>query len=633
MRAIRHALRRPYTRRPPQFYVQTAWKRDYHVEGSPFTASVLTSSQLLNLPKSCPGCGAYTSLANTLDPGSYSLTRKSVHAYLRLYEHGLQAAELSDQNSSRATKCSESSAQSLLRHSDPQLHEIQAISTNNEGSVPICDRCHQILHHSRGTAVNHPSIESVQEIILRSPYKHNHVYHILDAADFPMSLIPDLQRRLSVTPQRSKNRRAKSGSLRHGSSLDLSFVITRSDLLAPRKEQVDSLMPYMVQVLRDALGNVAEHGRLGNVHCVSAKRGWWTASVKDEVWKRGGGGWMLGKVNVGKSNLLETIFPKGRCQISEVGHSPKGTEFRSNVRPGGPEATCRNDPQIIPLKMQPSMEDNLDIGGDELLPPLPTEASYPVFPIVSSLPGTTAAPIRLPFGNGRGELIDLPGLGRDDLGQYAIPGHEQDVIMSCRPKPAQFSIKPGDSLLIGGLVRITPLSPEINYLAYTFVPLHCQVASTTRTISLQESKMIAHGNNMGGAGDGTCIRSAGIFDLKWDVTKDQAGPLTEKHAVGLETNALPFIVFSTDILIEGSGWVELVAQVRRKHYEEIIASGNPSKSNHFPQVEVVTPNGRHVNARRPMNAWLLANQRPGGLVQRLRPRRSMKGAKNRSKHD
>ena len=53
----------------------------------------------------------------------------------------------------------------------------------------------------------------------------------------------------------------------------MSFIITRSDLLAPKKEQVDSLMPYIVEVLRDALGGTGENVRLGNVRCVSAKRG------------------------------------------------------------------------------------------------------------------------------------------------------------------------------------------------------------------------------------------------------------------------------------------------------------------------------------------------------------------------
>jgi hypothetical protein len=75
---------------------------------------------------------------------------------------------------------------------------------------------------------------------------------------------------------------------------------------------VDVLMPYVREVLRDALGRENKDARLGNVRLVSAKRGWWTKQVKEDIWERGGAGWMVGKVNVGKSNLFEAVFPKGR---------------------------------------------------------------------------------------------------------------------------------------------------------------------------------------------------------------------------------------------------------------------------------------------------------------------------------
>ena len=57
---------------------------------------------------------------------------------------------------------------------------------------------------------------------------------------------------------------------------------------------------------------------------------------------------------------------------------------------------------------------------------------------------------------------------------------------------------------------------------------------------------------------------ARVFRLEWDVTKQRTGPLTSAAAAGLSSRALPFVVFSTDILIEGCGWVELVAQVRKR---------------------------------------------------------------------
>jgi len=177
---------------------------------------------------------------------------------------------------------------------------------------PICDRCHNLLHHHQGVPIYHPSIQSIQSIIEESPHKHNHIYHILDAADFPLSLIPSLQHDLRLPRLRTQNRRAKTQRFLHGRVAEVSFVITRSDLLAPRKEQVDALLPYLRDVLRDALGSEGRNLRLGNVRCVSAMRGWWTSEVKEAIWKRGGAGWMVGKVNVGKSQLFEVVFPRGR---------------------------------------------------------------------------------------------------------------------------------------------------------------------------------------------------------------------------------------------------------------------------------------------------------------------------------
>src|SRR6186713_1284821 len=174
-------------------------------------------------------------------------------------------------------------------------------------SLPYCDRCHNLVHHNEGTPIIHPTLRSVQEILSESPHKHNHILHVLDAADFPMSLIPKLQKHLQLAPQRSRNRRASTETFYRGRKADLAFVITRADLLAPKKEQLDSLMPYIVQVLREALGTAGESTRLGNVYCVSSHRGWWTRHIKEDIWERGGGCWMVGKANVGKSSLFENV--------------------------------------------------------------------------------------------------------------------------------------------------------------------------------------------------------------------------------------------------------------------------------------------------------------------------------------
>jgi genetic interactor of prohibitins 3, mitochondrial len=550
------------------------------------------------------------------------------------------------------------------------------------------------------------------------------VYHVIDAADFPMSLIPNLQQAFSLSPLRTQNRRAKHQKYVKGRIAEVSFIITRSDLLAPRKEQVDALMPYLTEVLRDALGRSNEKARLGNIKCVSAKRGWWTKDVKETIWKRGGGGWMVGKVNVGKSNLFEVVFPKGRNhhgppnidQIREEQHkhavltaakqmfeqqsskqSPADTadpkeqqtrqssstltaksdddtnfksEFDAITRE---EDWAENDEAAESDKGQPSVvenpptesfvdnqidtvdetdqiddpnralsEDQLDdFEGVSLLPPLQPEMMYPVMPIISSLPGTTAAPIRVPFGNGRGELIDLPGLQRTLLEDFVKPEHRKEIVMQQRISPPRIVLKPGQSLLLGGnLIRITPQLPEndpnLVFMVHPFVPLDAHVTSNGKAEEIQSGKRETGIRVIADASAQDRIASAGRFPLKWDVTRKQAGPLTRKDSVALKPEKLPFIVYSTDILIEGCGWVEITAQIRRRSFEESAHRVrnnpflDPQQANPFPQVEVFSPEGKFIGQRIPMQAWLMGGQVPKPKSQRTqRPRQSIKSAKAR----
>ena len=386
----------------------------------------------------------------------------------------------------------------------------------------------------------------------------------------------------------------------------MSFIITRSDLLAPKKEQVDRLMPYLIQVLRDTLGWMHRDVRLGNVRCVSAKRGWWTKALKEEVWGRGGGGWMVGKVNVGKSNLLESILPKGRGLQDVTG---EGASLMSEDYP-----------------------DQFDEEGP-LLPPAPPEVPFPVLPIVSDLPGTTASPIRLPFGNGKGELIDLPGLARSELGDYVPDKYKNQLVMRERVKPGQFVIQPGQSLLVGGLVRINARDPDVTVLAYPFVPFDSHVTSTEKAIAFHTQTQTSGVQSLLIPGAGTRIASAGCYELKWDVTQHRAGPLTAKAAVGLKPAVLPFIVYSADILIEGCGWIELVAQVRKpRSFQEDAPNEEERPQSPYPKIDVYSPEGKFIGYRRPMEAWLRVGTKPTSVSKPgARPRPSMKGAKKTAK--
>ncbi|KAF2154294.1 hypothetical protein K461DRAFT_202558, partial [Myriangium duriaei CBS 260.36] len=560
------------------------------------------------LPTYCPGCGAPSQIVSSEDAGYYTLSRQGLQKYLR-------------------------ETPSIDAESDTAQHE------KAESSV-ICDRCHNLLHHSEGVPIFHPSIQSIHDIIEESPHKHNHIYHILDAADLPMSLIPSLQADLRLPRLRSQNRRSKHTNFTRGRSAEVSFIITRADLLAPKKEQVDSLMPYIREVLRDALGQTRKNVRLGNLRCVSAKRGWWTSHVKEDIWNRGGAGWMVGKVNVGKSSLFEVVFPKGRGK--------QVTKPTLNLD----QAEAIRDIEALDSHSNPSHDPDPQILDDDpdlsLLPPARPEVAFPAMPISSALPGTTASPIRVPFGSGRGELIDLPGISRSTLESYVLPISRDQLVMRSRISAEQHVIKPGQSLLLGGgLIRITPSTPDQIVLAYPFVPLETHVTSTAKAEEMQAGVPKPGVPSVLTPDAHKALASAGPFEMKWDVTRARAGPLTSKSDAKLKPSQLAFSVWGADVVIEGVGWVELVAQTRKGRFAKKDEGGkkeydanNPfpetaagkqheeTAQSVYPVVEVFSPEGKHVALRRPMNAWLLGGKRVKSKTPaRARPRRSMTSLK------
>lgn len=569
------------------------------------------------LPQTCPGCGALTQESESLSPGFYSRDRRAVKIWLREQKRNVRALSTPTSTETREDQAEQDQVMAESLEDALDLAKEPAEAEPHRSSVPMCDRCHDLVHNSKGQSIAHPSIENIADSIAESPFKRNHIYHVVDAADFPMSVIPGIFSKLELAKSRSQNRRSQYDFSRKPT---ISFIITRSDLLGSTKEMVDSMMPYFQSVLRDALGRVGKDMRMGNVHLVSAKRGWWTKEIKEEIWKRGGGNWMVGKVNVGKSNLFEVLFPKGSGE-----RAPSYSELEKQQRDQNSSDTSIN-------------ADVLD--ENSLLPPAQPEVPFPVFPVVSSLPGTTASPIRLPFGKHKGELIDLPGLGRGDLERYVKPDNKLDLVMTQRHKVEQHVIKPGQSLILGGgLIRITPQLDEADrsttMLAYPFVPLKTHVTSTEKA-SLQQLQQRESGIDSILATDaGTHMNSAGHFELSTDVTKSRAGSLLRS---GVELSQLPFRVYSTDILVEGLGWIELVCQTRKRptsqpdtrtlahatsiseeqaaleststtqDEHDFVPLGSPvdsseSQMSMFPSVEVFSPNGKHVSSRQCLDAW------------------------------
>ncbi|KAF2968455.1 hypothetical protein GQX73_g5076 [Xylaria multiplex] len=606
-------------------------------------------------------------------PGYFDLGRSAVKKYL-----GADGP-----SSSSRSRSEDKIFEDVLRQLDPKELEKQGVDLQALAlslpppdmkpqappNKPLCDRCHFLLHNHTGESIYHPSIESIHDTLLESPYKYNHVYHVLDAADFPMSLLPKISQLLDTMPLRSKNRRSRAGRFYRGQKTEISFIITRADLLAPTKPQVDTLFPYLREVLREALGRFGGSIRLGNLRAVSAKRSWWTKELKEDIWKRGGGGWMLGKANVGKSQLFEAVFPKGRMNWDPSKHQiTVDMEAKAMEKVASPVKQDIQD-DARPDRTSPVPDDYLDEYS--LLPPAPQETQYPEMPLVSDLPGTTASPIRVPFGNGRGELIDLPGLERTGLEHHVRKEHRLSLLMQSRIVPEQMILKQGQSLLIGGFIRITPREPAPIMLTYAFTPIEPHVCRTDKAISIQNQTGEINVENIALLGTGDKTELAGSYELKWDVTKQRTGPLTRKSAIDLDVERLPYRVLSTDILIEGVGWVEIVAQVRTKDLfvpkeplpmtetsmdtepkalsamERLEALGEsenkmrlplPSATEqqgegepNWPIVDVYSPEGKFISCRKPMNGWMLNKPRVTAASRRSRPRKSMKGAKKLEK--
>ncbi|KAI1266313.1 hypothetical protein F5Y18DRAFT_383065 [Xylariaceae sp. FL1019] len=631
-----------------------------------------------NLPQQCTGCGALSQTSHSNQPGYYDLSRKAVRKYM-----GVDTV-------SHQSKDEDDLLTDALKNLDPDdlgkqgvdLKELKAlalampsIDTKPQALLkkPMCDRCHYLIHNNSAESIYHPSVDSIRDTLLESPYKYNHVYHVLDAADFPMSLVPRIGEFLDAMPLRSRNRRSRTGRFYHGQKTEVSFIITRADLLAPTKAQVDNLFPYLREVLRDALGRSGRDVRLGNLRAVSAKRDWWTKELKEDIWKRGGAGWMLGKANVGKSQLFEKVFPKGRMDWKPSQHQIT-IDMKASTRHGlslGPDAKAAfaNQESIDNQVIDEDLHDEFS-----LLPPAPEETQFPEMPVVSDLPGTTASPIRVPFGNGRGELIDLPGLERTGLEEHVKKEHRPSLLMRSRLSPEQMTVKPGQSLLLGGMIRITPRESSPIMLTYNFTPIEPHVSRTDKAMGIQAQSGEVSVENIAEPGTGPNTKLAGSFELKWDVTKQRTGPLMRKSAVNLDIERLPYRVVSTDILVEGVGWVEIVAQVRTKDLYaprlqtegaqiitdpeldeklsamerlEAVATDKkgrkvipdlvepvqhkPSTEPNWPIVDVYSPGGKFISARKPMNGWMMNKPRVTAASKKSRPKKSMKGQKKLEK--
>lgn len=117
-------------------------------------------------------------------------------------------------------------------------------------------------------------------------------------------------------------------------------------------------------------------------------------------------------------------------------------------------------------------------------------------------------------------------------------------------------------------------------------------------------------------------QSAGTFVVSDDVTTRRNPMLKNRSPEALAM--LPYKVLSTDIVLEGIGWVEVTSQVRNRK----------DKGYQTVDVEVVSPEGKGIAQRKTMSAYMILEEgaREAGLRSTTaRPRRSMKGQKKMEK--
>ena len=319
---------------------------------------------------------------------------------------------------------------------------------------PVCDRCHGLKHsHHAPSLPAYPTLNTLSSLILNSNHVHNHIYHLVDAADFPMSLRTDLRNHLHTTLPRKITR-----------NLTISYVITRCDVLLPKREQVTSLMSYFKSVIRNVLppgekveGSVYSGTRL---YAISNRVGWDIGELKEEISGRRGGVWFVGAVNVGKSSLLRDVWPmSGKLRPVSL---EDAAEFE--ILPEEPDFWELPDPTS-------DDQDPLDRALNKVAILHTGKRAPPhVAPTVSEVPGTTAAPIRVSYkvagrgGKLKGEVVDLPGMKRwvgfkeTGLMKYVRPDKHRKLVMRERVNPEQYRIKPGMSVFRH--LQYDPLTPQ-----------------------------------------------------------------------------------------------------------------------------------------------------------------------------
>ncbi|KAG0638931.1 hypothetical protein HOY80DRAFT_965712 [Tuber brumale] len=623
------------------------------------------------IPDYCPGCGAPSQRQNPNLPGHYSgLTRRQRFGDLTIKSQKQHREENIFYDTLERLR-SQQGPKVLSQELREFIETTADVGGGEESNIPplVCGRCHGIRYHHRASELPaYPTLHTLTNLMQNSPHTNNHIYHLIDAADLPISLQPGLREHLYQNLPKPLQHR-----------LTISYVVTRADILMASQRQIWSLMTYIKKRIKDALPEDEKvESVVDKIHVISVRNGWGVGRVKDEIRSRTGGVWIIGGINVGKSRFVKEMWPEG-------GESRPVTREEAEEYGILPEDGGDTGVKAVEEKVEKEQRKG---GYDYYFDPLN------IAPTVSDVPGTTAAPIKIAYrvsGGGRrgwGEMIDLPGFerwvgyGKNGLLKYVRPELQTAVAMDKLVKGKQYTITAGQSMILGGLILITPRisgRSGLVVLATPFTNLPVHIASTYKSLKwlenpepesvdhlyypapttapLPESLVpgkppkwpksstpslpppaglpLPHHDKITSAPDykGSPPRpeepfippllpphfaSAGIIQITDDVTLQRNPRLSAR-----ELNGLPYVILGRDVLLDGIGWVELNIQM--------------SKNQHFRmdgkvEVEVFTPEGRGMGSRVSMGAAMVRKEmeRVQGS-ECVRQRKSMKGEKKAAK--
>ncbi|CAL5088636.1 unnamed protein product [Urochloa decumbens] len=372
----------------------------------------------------CPGCGIAMQSSDPALPGFFSRpSPKSAD-----YRARLAPITADDTQISASLK-----AGHLREGLEPSPGAEPAVAAETvEDKVLVCARCHSLRHYGH---VKHPDAERLLPDFdfvaavgprLASPSgARSLVLLLVDAADFDGSFPRAVARLVAAAGE------AHHKDWKHGAPANLPralLVVTKLDLLPTPSLSPDDVHAWAHARARAGAGADL---RLAGVHLVSAARGWGVRDLLDHVRELTGARgnvWAVGARNVGKSTLLNAI---ARC--SGVAGRPTLTE--------------------------------------------------------APVPGTTLDVIKVDGVLGaQGKLFDTPGLLHGHQLTSRLTSEEMKLVQVRKEmRPRTYRIKTGQSIHIGGLVRLdvedlTVGSIYVTVWASPLVPLHMGKTENAETM-------------------------------------------------------------------------------------------------------------------------------------------------------